>query len=233
MDGEVETEEIKQPPKKKSGSEGFIKFMSIIIMLVIIGILIAIKIINPDVSTAAIILPIIGLGAIILLVVFWSRLTSPSKQKDTGSLDKLPDPITDEQAYEIVHKAMFTSRYADLIGEVISEGTQSIGSGMKSEVYHIYFIGKKSPRKKYLYVINKHFPMNKKLVRIFGGDKLLSDRFIRELKNSVSYSPEIGPDVEDITERNVLTGVERKIRTTSYPKKQKQRSQVQKTGELE
>jgi hypothetical protein len=212
-------EEAVEKPVKKKSSPNLVSMISLIFLVFVIVAIIALKYYQPEFETGDLIWPIVGLGIVILAIIFGPTIINiimPAKKVEGG----LPQPITDEQAFEMVFQAMNLPRYLDKIASIESEGSESMGEGVKSEVYHILFVGKmRNPRNKYLYVINKHFPKNKKKVKVFKEFDMVTEKQIFTLKNSVAASPEAQPDIEERKERNLVTGVETEYKRVSHAKK--------------
>lgn len=221
---EEETSQQQEEPKQNKGS--FLKYIVLLVFgVAIVGLIVA-KWINPEFNTGIILIPSIILGLVILIIYFGPTLINFISGKSPKGSDKsnsLPEPISNEEAYRIVLNAMKEPRYADKIDSIISEGSESIGQSVKSEIFHILFYGKmrQPTRNIYLYVINKHYPNNKKLIRIYKETDKITEKMIHTIKNSVANSPEDLPDVQEVEQKNLLTGVETRIKTTKHNKKQK------------
>ncbi len=216
-------EQPEQPKEVKKPKLTFFKYLSFSLLGIAIISLIVSKAINPDFKTSFILVPTIIYGVVVLAIVLGPSIINFVQGRSISKVDSLPDPISNEEAYRMVAQAMGEARYADKIGEIISEGSESIGQGSKSEIYHILFKGKmRNPsRNCYFYVINKHFPANKKFVKIYKENEVPSNKQQFSIKNGLSNSPESLPDVQEIDETNALTGSQRKIRITKYEKKNK------------
>lgn len=192
----------------------FLKYFSVALAILVIIILIIVKYNDPEFPSGVVFFVILVAVVFTIFVIWGSNIFALFKNKgnaQNGSTQ--PEPISDEACYEMVEEAMRHPRYADRIGSIHEDGSESVGDKIKSDVYTLYFTGTKKPIKQYAYIINKHFPDKKKKVLVNP-----SSAYIRSTKNNLATSPAEPADVEETTIENPMTGNRMTTKKTSHKK---------------
>ena len=172
---------------------------------------------NPDFPLLAIVLISLGIFCLFLVFFFWSYLFSIfSNEKKKSTVDGLPEPITIEQANEIIEKIFLSPTYADHVNGWKYHKIYTVGKIKKCKILLVRLEKTTYCTTDNLYVIiNMHYP---------GWYTILSNPNIPEIHrciNSLAVDPDDEPNKEIIEEENPLLGTKRVITRTNKPEQKK------------
>jgi len=121
--------------EEEKTSKNLVTTLSIVIGLVLIVILIIIKVNIPSFSILSLILSISGIILFFGIVIFIADRVKKGFNIKDGEQDRIPKPISLEQAREIAKKATVNPEYADYLFECLDEHIEEHGKGVKNLIY--------------------------------------------------------------------------------------------------
>lgn len=221
------TEEI----KKMQNSEKLIIVLGIIFAVLFIAGAIIIKASVPSYSIGKLIITIVVIilffGSILTIWHFIEKGKNKGKIQEDLNKKKQPDPINHDEARKMALEATENEIYGEYIRfNVLNEGVEELGKGIKSQVYWLEGEGKYT-KKDYFVAINMHFPDKKKCI-------LINPTETQKLRAKMLCStfPEDEPNIREVTTRNVLTGTEQTIKERKEEKKEEEKKEDNKKEDI-
>ncbi|MFW5793889.1 MAG: hypothetical protein ACOCV1_00165 [Bacillota bacterium] len=144
-------------------------------------------------------------GFIILVTWFINKDTKETLKGD----EKLPKPITVEEAEKYARDLIKNPTYADYLDSPDYNGVKELGQKTKSLIYILYAKGKYEVNKRYCVLINMHYPFEKHKIIINPNKYEIS----KEAQLLADF-PESEPDFEETITENPLLGTKQVTRKT-------------------
>jgi len=189
--------------KKSKNFQKFVRIVSAVLFLATIVILVIVA----NASEKFTLKPALWIGAgsfVFFTLIFFSftfkKWIQKIKEGNKGD-SKIPEPVTENQAYELVCNKFKTKLHADYIEEVYDGGVESRGKVIKQFIYFLYFKSLFS-QQDYFVGLNMHYP--EKGIRVIKNPK--PNELILAKKRLVHGEQEESPDIEETSVINPLTG---------------------------
>jgi len=215
-------EKVKEETKVNRSNvvQKLVKIFSVIIFLIIIVILIIIA----NASETFTIGPAIVIGIVSFIffgIIAFSfeikgiilRIWKPQEKEG------LPNPVTEQQAFELIGKKFKSKYLADYIDEIISGGAEIRGKAPLTQ--WIYFLHFKTlySRQKYFCGLNMHYPDKVQIIKNPKPNAILT------AKKRLATEPEEAPDIEEISTFNPSLGLSTIKKKLTHRKKVKQKEE--------
>lgn len=220
-------EEIKELKDKKNNLERLLKWLLILLGVGLIILIVILKIQNPELSLKYFMIVSGSILLLLLLIYFGNKFYKKYNEIREKNLNfnKLPPPITLEQASELIEEQLKHPRYADYVMGWRSHKFFEVGKKIKSLILLVEL--DKTPYhngQDLFFVINMHYP--KERYSIIIQDKYNPLEISRAV-NALAIEPIDDPDTEIIEEKNPLLGTE-KITTKTIQKKEDEKEKDKK-----
>jgi uncharacterized membrane protein len=207
--------------QRQNNIEKFLKVGSIIVGVFLISVIAIVKINNPNFKVWW----VVGLVAFIItltLVMFFLFAILRKFKGDEKDPNKYPEPITFEQAKEIIKEQLITPEYADEFRGFSQHKFYNAGRDGKSRILVVQLEPTAYEKNPYrFYCLNLHYP--REMWSLVSQQKYNPNEILRTV-NALSLAPEVEPDIERTKVENVLTGttVETEKKTHKSEEKKKE-----------
>lgn len=196
-------------------SKKFVRTLAIIVGIVFILVLIVIKINTPSFKLWVLFVAILGIVIFFVGIYYFFNYVKERSGNASDDDQKIPKPITMEQAREIARRTLRNPDYAEYVLGCLGEGVEQRGKSSKNDIYWSKWSGYYDKDTIYV-LINMNFPSIRRAIEINPSDIKLENtkRFLA--------NEELIP-MKETKLVNAITGIEQTISEPQADKKEEEK----------